>query len=212
MRKIMMVIETLKALPSVDRLVNDPNVVSLVTKYGPTLVTRCAKTVINEARSEINQGKSIQKEALVKALWTTTSKVGGHSLKRVINLTGTILNTNLGRSTLPNCAVQVMAEIASGASNLEYDLNTGKRGDRQNHIESLICTLTGAHAALVVNNNAAALLLVLNSLASRKEVPVSRGELVEIGALIIRSSSLMQCTYRNTHLYKSFCSAYNRNV
>ena len=181
MRKIMMVIETLIELPSVDRLVNDPNVLSLVTKYGAPHVTRCAQSVLAEARTSIRTGRRVEKEKLFKRLWAVTSEAGAQSLKPVINLTGTILNTNLGRSALPSCAVKAMLDVATGASNLEFDLVTGKRSDRQKHIEDLICTLTGAKGALVVNNNAAALLLVLNSLAKRKEVPVSRGELVEIG-------------------------------
>ena len=177
----MTTIDTPKNLPSVDRLVNDPDSYSLVQEYGALLVTKCAKTVLAEARSRILVGRQIAYETLVNALSEETVRSVQPSLRPVINLTGTVLHTNLGRAALPASAIEAMVAVAQGASTLEFDLETGKRGDRYKHAETLLCRLTGAESALVVNNNAAAVLLTLNSLAKRREVPVSRGELIEIG-------------------------------
>src|SRR5574337_1485291 len=102
-------------------------------------------------------------------------------LRRLINATGVIIHTNLGRAPLAEVGIERVVEVARGYSNLEYDLDRGDRGSRQAHVERLLCRLTGAEAALAVNNNAAAVLLAINTLAEGKEVIVSRGELVEIG-------------------------------
>lgn len=177
----MSIINIPNQLPSVDRLLNDSDIASLVSDYGAPLVARCARNVLALARQQVLAGKWLESSDLIDNLIEDVTRSVRPSLQRVINLTGTVLHTNLGRAALPVSAIDAMIEVARGASNLEFDLVAGKRGDRHTHTEALLCQLTGAERALVVNNNAAAVMLILNSLALRKEVPVSRGELIEIG-------------------------------
>jgi L-seryl-tRNA(Ser) seleniumtransferase len=177
----MSIIDTPKKLPSVDRLLKDVNIASLLYDNGELLVTQCARNVLESARCQVLAGKFFESNDLIDNLIEDVHRAVRPSLRPVINLTGTLLHTNLGRAALPTSAIHAMIEIAQGASNLEFDVIAGKRGDRHKHPETLLCQLTGAERALVVNNNAAAVLLTLNSLALRKEVPVSRGELIEIG-------------------------------
>ena len=174
-------IEAPQHLPSVDRLVNTPAVQKFVRDYGLALVTRCTQGILARVRLMLLAGESTDMAALIQLLSDEIEHILLPSLRPVYNLTGTVLHTNLGRAPLPQSAIQAMVDVSSGASNVEFNLETGKRGDRHRHAEALLCQLTGAEGALVVNNNAAAVLLTLNSLAQRKEVPVSRGELIEIG-------------------------------
>jgi len=177
----MSIIDTPSKLPSVDRLLNDPEVASLVSDYGAPLVTRCARNLLESARHQVLAGQSFESGDLIDNLNEDITRTVSPSLRRVINLTGTVLHTNLGRAVLPTSAIDAMIEVARGASNLEFDVIAGKRGDRHRHLEALLCQLTGADRALVANNNAAAVMLTLNSLALRKEVPLSRGGLIENG-------------------------------
>jgi len=174
-------IEVPQHLPSVDRLVNTPAVQKFVRDYGLALVTRCTQGILARVRLMLLAGESTDMAALIQLLSDEIEHILLPSLRPVYNLTGTVLHTNLGRAPLPQSAIQAMVDVSRGASNVEFNLETGKRGDRHRHAEALLCQLTGAEGALVVNNNAAAVLLTLNSLAQRKEVPVSRGELIEIG-------------------------------
>ncbi len=153
----------------------------IVRKHGKDLIKKCARTVLAQARHCIRAGGSISMGELVQLLCQEAERFLLPSILPVYNLSGTILHTNLGRASLPKAAINAMLNVARGASTVEYDLETGKRGDRHRHAEALLTELTGAEGALIVNNNAAAVLLTLNTLARRKEVPVSRGELVEIG-------------------------------
>src|SRR5262245_11101207 len=171
-----------RAVPSVDRLLRHTRLEAVIGRYGRSTVTDVIRQVLAELRDEITQGGvSSDDEALIDRIAHEAEARVRPSLRRVFNLTGTILHTNLGRAPLPAEAIEAVAQAAREPGNLEFNLETGKRGDRDDHIEMALCRITGAAAATVVNNNAAAVLLVLNTLALRKEVPTSRGELIEIG-------------------------------
>src|SRR3990167_662954 len=168
-------------LPAVDHVLRWPVIETLVVTHGRPLVVDAVRAELAERREAREKGTD---EAIAIGVSHRTLNAVAPSLRKVFNLTGTVLHTNLGRAPLPQEAIEAMLQVASGASNLEYDLKTGKRGDRDDHIEGWLRRLTGAEAATVVNNNAAAVLLLLNTLALRKEVIVSRGELVEIGGAV----------------------------
>ena len=163
-------IDSLDKIPSVDRILKDPKIVSIVNEYGVRLVTRSAQIVIQRARNSLLIGKALQYKTLIKALQEETFSVVKPSLQPVINLTGVVLHTNLGRASLPLSAIDAVIDAAACPSNLEMDLKTGKRGDRNKHCEDLICQLTGSESAIVVNNNAAAVMLAINTLAHKKEI------------------------------------------
>ena len=172
----------LKNLPSVDRLLSEAALQSLVAEHGRTVVTDAVRAELTFARESVKGGAALPaNEAIVAAV---TGRVAAHMrprLQPVFNLTGTVLHTNLGRAVLPESVVEAVARAARAPCALEYDLDGGGRGDRDEVVDGLLRELTGAEAATVVNNNAAAVFLLLNTLAQRKEVVVSRGELVEIG-------------------------------
>jgi L-seryl-tRNA(Ser) seleniumtransferase len=175
---------TLSSLPSVDRMLRLEEAQALVRERGRTRVTETIRTVLAEVRSDLQSGRmagAVTEEVLVARIRARLETQARPSLRPVFNLTGTILHTNLGRAPLPAEAIAAMASAAQQTSNVEFDLARGTRGDRDQHVADLLCRLTGGQAATVVNNNAAAVLLVLNTLANRREVPVARGELIEIG-------------------------------
>jgi L-seryl-tRNA(Ser) seleniumtransferase len=154
----------------------------LIDLHGRPVVTEAIRDVLAVVRAEIpTAGTPGTDDALLDRIARQVDARIRPSLRRVFNLTGTVLHTNLGRAPLPLEAIDAIVSAVREPSNLEFDLDTGKRGDRDSHVETALCRLTGAAAATVVNNNAAAVLLVLNTLALRKEVPTSRGELIEIG-------------------------------
>jgi L-seryl-tRNA(Ser) seleniumtransferase len=170
------------ALPAVDRVLAWPAVKALAATYGGAATTEAVREAIEAARGAIAAGGGFAGEAaLAKATAERLEARFAPPLKPVFNLTGTVIHTNLGRAPLAEEAIAEMAAAARGPVNLEFDLASARRGDRDDLTEAQICRLTGAEAATVVNNNAAAVLLVLNTLARRQEVVVSRGELIEIG-------------------------------
>ena len=176
----------LAALPSVDRLLNTAAAAALAAEHGRSATTGAVRDTLSEVRAGLAGGGAAaagvtDETAILSRVADRLAKRATPSLRPVFNLTGTVLHTNLGRAALPVEAIDAVTEAARGASNLEYRIGEGKRGDRDEHIEEQLCRMTGAEAATIVNNNAAAVMLVLNSLANRKEVPTSRGELIEIG-------------------------------
>ena len=179
-------------LPSVDRILRAQELSSAVERYGHEVLREAARAVLADLRASLRQDGDkklaatgnlptdyiawINKEVLARAEASSRA-----SLIPVFNLTGTVIHTNLGRAVLPEAAIDAVATVAGRSVNLEYDLSAGSRGDRESHVEKLICQHTGAEAATVVNNNAAAVVLVLTALAVGRDVLISRGELVEIG-------------------------------
>jgi L-seryl-tRNA(Ser) seleniumtransferase len=173
-------------LPSVDRLLKHPGCEALLARYKREYVAAKCREVLDRLRAQIRQNHSVSpnelsETAIVKQIDLRLAAESQPRLVRVVNATGTILHTNLGRALLSQSATEAVAAVAGQPVNLEYDLAAGKRGRRETAIEALLIELTGAEAATVVNNNAAAVLLALNTLAQGKEVVVSRGELIEIG-------------------------------
>ena len=166
------------ALPSVDRVLQEPATAALIARFGRPLVVGAVRSALGECRAA---GEAAPIAAIVAASEAALVQLMAPSQRRVFNLTGTILHTNLGRSPLPQEAVAAAAEAMRAPTTLEYDLESGRRGERDDHVAGWLCRLTGAEAALAVNNNAGALLLTLNALALERETLVSRGELIEFG-------------------------------
>ncbi|TSA17281.1 MAG: L-seryl-tRNA(Sec) selenium transferase, partial [Betaproteobacteria bacterium] len=197
-------------LPAVYQVLDHPRLVALLGRVDRAYVVEEVRACIEVHRQALQPdaaGDAPSLETIVEQVTARIENWFQPRLKEVINLTGTVLHTNLGRAPLSEPAIEAMRAAAS-CVNLEYDLNSGTRGDRDDLVEALLCRLTGAEAATVVNNNAAAVFLVLNTLANRRGVAVSRGELVEIGDSfripdIIRKSGckLMEVgTTNRTHL------------
>ncbi|MBV5340151.1 MAG: L-seryl-tRNA(Sec) selenium transferase [Deltaproteobacteria bacterium] len=177
--------DLIQSIPKVDKILAEPDCQQLLTDYPRPVVLAAVRQVLESLRAAAIAGRldaaDLNPAAISAGIERCLAAAEALSLRRVVNGTGVVIHTNLGRSSLAPCLRDQLADIAFGYSTLEYDLETGERGTRYAHVEQLICQLTGAEAALVVNNNAAAVLLVLSAMAAGREVVVSRGELVEIG-------------------------------
>ncbi|WP_447527645.1 L-seryl-tRNA(Sec) selenium transferase [Vreelandella sp. TE19] len=169
-----------RTLPSVDRLLNHPPLLALAAQYGKPLCKRMTRDTLNALR-QAPLHEPLDDEAITRQVQARLLEAIRPNARAVFNLTGTVIHTNLGRALLSEPAIDAMASVARSPVALEYDLATGGRGDRDDLIEALICELTGAEAATVVNNNAAAVVLTLGALGAGREGIVSRGELIEIG-------------------------------
>jgi L-seryl-tRNA(Ser) seleniumtransferase len=174
-----------RRIPKVDKVLDLEMVKALLECHPRPVVMEAVRTTLDGLRQAALDGSLAETELepakISGRVIARLTARNARSLRRVVNGTGVVIHTNLGRSPLPEAVREALNEVAFGYSNLEFDLETGERGMRYSHVEELICELTGAEAALVVNNNAAAVLLALSSLAAGSEVIVSRGELVEIG-------------------------------
>ncbi len=175
-------LEQLRLLPSIDELLQSTTGQQLIRDYSRALTLRAVRASLTHARAAIRQGALCPSyDELLAGTARLLELENRPNLRPVINATGVIINTNLGRSPLSQSALAAIQAVAGGYSNLEYDLQAGERGSRHTHVAALLCELTGAEAALVTNNNAAAVLLALSALSNGREVIISRGQLVEIG-------------------------------
>lgn len=211
----------LSSLPSVDEILRGPEGIQWLSAFPRKIVVSAIRDILAEQREGLIKGviKSFSFEAATAEISEKIKELSSYSLQPVINATGIVIHTNLGRAILSEKIISNIIAIGKGYSNLEYDLNTGKRGKRHVHTKSLLRQITGAEDAFIVNNNAAAVLLCLNTLAKGREVIVSRGELVEIGGsfrvpdVMTASNAILKevGTTNKTHLY-DYERAINENT
>jgi L-seryl-tRNA(Ser) seleniumtransferase len=218
--------DILRKLPSVDTLINTEGGKQLIKKHGHTSLVNATRSVLEELRSEILKKQAVfyeedelSGESIMRRIQDHLKKKFSPSLQKAINATGIILHTGLGRAVLSKKALEAINNTIEGYCTLATDIETGHRGHRDIHLNGLLCELTGAEAATIVNNNAAATVLILNALAKGKEVIVSRGQLVEIGGSF-RMPDVMESsgailkevgTTNKTHL-KDYLAAINENT
>lgn len=203
--------ELLRKLPKVDELLNEKRIIDTLDGTMRGMVVEAVRETIDKYRNAVlkDQIDDFSIDDVIDSVVELIDKKNQPRLRRVINGTGTVIHTNLGRSNLSKEAIENVISVAEGYNNLEYDIEKGKRGSRYSHIEELLAKITGTEAAMVVNNNAAAVMLVLNTLCKDKEAIVSRGQLVEIGGsfrvpdvMKFSNASLIEVgTTNRTHLY-----------
>jgi L-seryl-tRNA(Ser) seleniumtransferase len=172
-----------RALPSLDRLLGSPAVADLIAAHGRSRVSEFLRRALEAERERLTDATAVpyDEQHFLQSCTAALQRSSGPSLQPVFNLTGTVLHTNLGRAVMPESAAAAVMAAMTRPVNLEFDLATGARGERDSHVERWLKELTGAEKAVAVNNNAAAVYLVLNTLGLRREILVSRGELIEIG-------------------------------
>jgi L-seryl-tRNA(Ser) seleniumtransferase len=212
--------ELLSKLPKVDLILSDDRIKSIngITR---SIIVESIRETLDALRNNILNGRvsNIDYDEIIKNTIELSERKNQMHLRHVINATGTVLHTNLGRAVLSKNAVDAVVSVSKGYSNLEYNLDCGTRGSRYNHVEELICKITGCEAAMVVNNNAAAVMLALSTLCRGREAIVSRGQLVEIGGsfripavMELSGAKLVEVgTTNRTHLY-DYENAINENT
>lgn len=211
-------------IPKVDILMENDSIKVLCGQYNRDIVLKSVRRVTEDLREIINRSEdeafiNRRMDSVLKDIHDDLKSSTSYNMKRVINGTGTVLHTNLGRAVISPETAETVKKLVTGYSNLEYDLEEGKRGSRYSHFERIITDITGAESAMAVNNNAAAVLLILSTFAKGKEVIVSRGELVEIGGSFRVPDVMEQSggrlvevgTTNKTHLY-DYENAINENT
>lgn len=222
--------KALRTIAPMNEILDHGEVIALAQIHGRTLLSETLTDLINDYRDQLHNDPLFRDSMshlsrqeitvyLIEKLKEKLEEIHNTGLKKVINATGIVLHTNLGRAPLPSEAIDEIRKVNEGYSNLEFDLETGSRGSRHVHIESLLTHLTGAESAMVVNNNAAAVFISLNTLAKEKEVIISRGQQVEIGGSfripdIIASSgcTMMEVGTTNKTKYRDYAQAISENT
>jgi L-seryl-tRNA(Ser) seleniumtransferase len=210
----------LQQIPSVEKILESPELESDIAEFSHPLVVSAVRQAVQEARDRLKKSKgSVSLEEIIKAAKEIMAESTSASLRPVINATGVVLHTNLGRAPLDEGTLSFIGETSSAYNNLEFDLKEGKRSKRGIFVERLLCALTTAEAALAVNNNAGAVLLILTALAQGKEVIVSRGELVQIGGgfripeiLALSGATLKEVGTTNQTALRDYEKAITRNT